>query len=101
MCHLLDLREVYDSLDRCTLLKRIGEFGVDNSVFKWFQHHLTDRTCRVKLGDWFSSWRMERRHMKAGVPKGVFLDPVLLIYMNALPLQIKSRYWQSTLMTLP
>lgn len=61
--------------------------GVTNSLLDWFKDYLTERQQRVVINGTSSEWK----HIKAGVPQGSVLGPLLfLVYIDDLSKSIKS-----------
>ena len=47
---LLDLSAAFDTIDRSTLLSRLGySFDISDTVLAWFTSYLTDRTQTVSI----------------------------------------------------
>jgi len=81
MLTFLDLKKAFDSLDHCILLTQLSSLGLSNLVLRWFQDYPSNRTYLVKSSKKFSPWVQ----MKAGIPQGSALGPLLLlIYVNIL-----------------
>ena len=76
---LLDLSAAFDTIDHCTLLKRLeDEVGLKGSVLKWFRSYLQDRTFNVQIGSCSSS----SSPITCGIPQGSILGPLLFsLYM--------------------
>ena len=60
---------------RCLLFK-LESIGVSDSLLLWFKSYLADRKQRVVLPGAVSVWK----YIKAGVPQGSILGPLLFIF---------------------
>lgn len=71
---LLDLSAAFDTIDHNILLNRLStEYGISDTVLRWFTSYLTHRKQAVKIQDTLSS----ERSLPFGVPQGSVLGPVL------------------------
>ena len=75
---LLDLSAASDTLDHHTLLSDLENLGITGFASSWFKAHLTDRTFKVIVND----EEPEIGSMKYGVPQGMILGTVMLIFLR-------------------
>ena len=74
---LLDYSKAFDRIDHRLLLTKLHTFGLPEFIVNWIADFLTARTQCVKIGDIKSDWL----GIKAGVPQGTKMGPVLFILM--------------------
>jgi ribonuclease P/MRP protein subunit RPP40 len=80
-CLLVDFRKAFDRVDHTTVLRKMSEWNIDDSVLKWMRSYLSDRCQRVKGSNVVSPWL----HPNGGMPQGCYFGPyVFLILINDL-----------------
>ena len=70
---LLDVSAAFDTLDHSTLLLRLRDIGLTQTVFTWFKSYLAGRTNAIKIREATSAPRL----IHHGVPRGSVLGPML------------------------
>ena len=79
---LLDLSAAFDTIDQKILLEILqNEIGIIGTAFDWFKSFITQRSQRVKIGDYYSAITI----LIYGVAQGSILGPILFkIYIRSL-----------------
>ena len=74
-----DVSKAYHRVRHTGLLYKLNRAGISGPFLSWFTNYLYNREQRVVLPGTSSSWKL----IKAGVPQGSILDPLLsIIYIN-------------------
>ena len=75
----LDISKAFNRVWHKGLLFKLKKFGIGGRLLDWFTDYLKDRCQRVIINGQTSEWQ----HIKAGVPQGSNLGPLLfLVFIN-------------------
>ena len=74
---LLDFSKAFDRIDHNILLEKLQLMAVHPVLINWIADFLSNRLQRTRIGQDYSVWK----HIKAGVPQGTKLGPLLFLIM--------------------
>ena len=78
----IDLKKAFDTIDYEIILRKLANYGVDQSALRYFVSYLCNRSQKCSVNGALSS----ASRLICGVPRGIILGPLLfLIYINNLP----------------
>ena len=73
---VIDLSATFDMVDHNILIDLLHEtFRIGDKALRWFQSHLKNRYCKVKIGKDY----LERKFLNFSVPQGSCVGPVLYL----------------------
>jgi hypothetical protein len=74
-----DISKAFDRVWHEGLIKKLKSYGISGDLLIWFKNYLSGRRQFVFVNNELS----DSGHVKAGVPQGSVLDPLLfLLYIN-------------------
>ena len=78
----IDLQKAFDTTVRSILVRKLYNYGIDQTSLEWFKSYLSDRTQNCSVNGHLSN----AASVFCGVRQGSNLGPLLfLIYINDLP----------------
>ena len=78
----IDLQTAFDTIDHSILVRKLRNYGIDQTSLSWFKSYLSDRTQKCSVNGHLSN----AASVPCGFPQGSNLGPLLfLIYINDLP----------------
>ena len=83
-----DISKAFDRVWHSGLIQKLKAAGVSGNLLQWFTNYLKNRKQCVVLSGVMSIWN----YIKAGVPQGSILGPLLfLLYINDIVTEILSK----------